>query len=185
MMDLFELGDDYFYLSAIPFVGLLLDLYIPKRVVLYLFVGVSILLIPTFFEYQFSISYVYELMLITAISCVYAYISKRLFDDVIHKKVLNLTLGITLIVILGIGNIFLSAFGKTTTAHVLSSNGYMIEKTVSQGFAGGVLEYYSLSKYSLLPIYCKQLDSHRVEKEEDDCIILFEETKLSFDICNQ
>jgi hypothetical protein len=61
---------------------------------------------------------------------------------------------------------------------------YKIEYIADQGFAGGALMKYELSKYWVIPILVKKVDYSVVGDTSNNCLIHFNKAKIDFNKCN-
>ncbi len=61
---------------------------------------------------------------------------------------------------------------------------YKVEYIKDQGFAGGALMKYEISKYALIPILTKEVDMAVDNDTTNSCLIHFTDIKMDFDKCN-
>jgi hypothetical protein len=61
---------------------------------------------------------------------------------------------------------------------------YKIDYIVDQGFAGGPLMKYEISKYAFIPVLIKKVDASIDEDVKGKCLIRFEKAKMDFNKCS-
>ena len=80
---------------------------------------------------------------------------------------------------------FLSMVGFIRVEREWHINNYKVEYIMDQGFAGGPLMKYKLSKYSLIPIFIKELEISVDNDTLNSCNVIFHESNVTFNRCEE
>lgn len=179
---LFENGNELFILFLSPILGLLIDKYLKRKLVLWAFGIISILLIPIFTPYYYVIPFTYQILGLLWFSIVYSFYSKQLIKK--NTKILSATIiSILLFVILGFGAFMDSFGGYTKVNQSWKGHGYKIEKKINYGFAGKPDTTYTLKEYTLIPLLEKNIETTVEIDSTNRCIIHFVTEKISLNKC--
>lgn len=73
--------------------------------------------------------------------------------------------------------------GTLTIENEWNIKGYKVEYRRDQGFSGGPLMTYQLSKYASIPIFIKNVDSKWDSDTTRNCWIRFDDEKFNFNKC--
>jgi hypothetical protein len=177
-----EHGNEIFILFLIPIVGLILDLTIDKKRMPYI-LGISIfLLLPILTGYKYIIPYLYQILGLTAFSSLYTFYSRQI-ENKKPKIISSILLTGLLFIILGFFAFMDSISGYQKIENSWKIDNYKIDYVTDQGFAGGALMRYEISKYSFIPILIKQVDYAVDNDTTNSCLVHFTDVKLDFDKC--
>lgn len=89
-----------------------------------------------------------------------------------------------LLAILGYAYFIDTMGGSQTTERKWKLDGYQIEYIKDQGFAGGPLMKYELSKFTAIPIFIKKMETVVEDDTTKNCDIRFDKSKMVFNKCN-
>lgn len=182
MIWFWEHGNEIFILFLIPTFGLILDLKIDKKKVPYL-LGVSVfILMPIVLGYKYIIPYFHQILGLTALSSLYTFFSRQI-ENKKPKIISSILLTVLLFIILGFFAFMDSISGYQKIENSWKVDNYKIDYVKDQGFAGGALLRYEISKYSFVPILVKQVDFEVDDDTTNSCLIHFTDIKLDFDKC--
>ncbi len=183
MYTLFEYGTDLFCLFIFPLIGLGFDYFVSKKKRLYAF-GISLLLLsPILTGYSYRIDYLYQIFGIITLGSIYSFYSTQI-EKKITKIITAVIISLLLLIILGFAA-FMDAFsGSQTIEKKWKVDNYKVEYIIDQGFSGRPLLKYELSKFTLIPIFEKKIET-TVEKDTvDNCKIYFKKSNLTFNECD-
>ena len=176
-------GNELFILFLTPIIGLILDFSLDRKKTLYVLCISLFLLFPILTGYNYIIPYAYQILGLTALSCLY-----RFYSNQIEKKTPKIVSAILfsglLLVILGYFAFMDSIAGYQRVENSWKIKNYKIEYVTDQGFAGGALMRYEISKYGLIPIFIKKIDYSVDDDTTNNCLIHFTDIKVDFDKCN-
>ncbi|UAY50837.1 hypothetical protein [Ferruginibacter albus] len=175
-------GNELFILFLTPIAGLIFDFFINKKATFYI-LGISLfLLLPLLTGYGYTIPYTPQILGLTALSCLYGFYSKQ-----IGKKSIKIISAILfsglLFIIFGYFAFMNSMSGYQRVENSWTIKNYKIEYIADQGFAGGPLMKYEISKYGLIPIFIKKIDYSVDNDTTNNCLIHFTDIKMDFDKC--
>jgi hypothetical protein len=181
MIWFWEHGNQLFILFLTPIIGLIFDLSLEKKKIVYLLSISLLLLLPILTDYQYIIPYTYQVLGLVFLSCLYYFYSMQ-----IEKRTPKVVSAV-IITALAFCIFGFFAFMNTMSGHQEVQNSwgirnYRIEYIKDQGFAGGPLMKYEISKYGLIPIFIKKVD--RSVDNDTSCLIHFTDIKMDFDKCN-
>lgn len=167
------------FFSTFPILGLLIKDNFSDKVILYILIAAAVLLLPALTGYSYIVSNGYAILIYISLACGYSFYLK----NIIRKIINALTTTFFLFLICGFISFFGAMGGSITVIQKWKLNGYNIEYKQDQGFAGGALMTYRLSKYAIIPIFLKEVDSKVDNDTINRCQIKFDEEKLIFDKC--
>ncbi len=175
-------GQDLFILSVFPIVGLILDLSVSKKIIgVSLFVA-GLLFAPAVLGYNYTIPYMYQVLLICILASIYAFYSSWVFPQS-WKVIMSLLTTAVLSIFLGYGA-FLDAFaGFQETKNTWEVEGYKIEYIKDQGFSGRPLMKYELSEYGYIPLFIKTIETVTEAEDAQQCSVNFENSHVTFNKC--
>lgn len=176
-------GEEIFILFLFPIIGLMFD-SVDNRRKTYILLSSTVFLIPIFTGYTYIISWLYQILGLVVLSCIYSFCSTQ-----IKSKALKITSAIVisgvLLILFGFFA-FMDAFGGyQKVENEWEVDGYKIEYIRDQGFSGEPLFKYELKKYTLVPIFIKQVETVVDHNEAENCHIIFTSSKIDFDKCNE
>ena len=178
-----EHGNELFVLFLTPVIGLILDFSLNRKTTLYVLCISLFLLLPILTGYDYIIPYAYQILGLIALSCLYRFYSKQ-----IEKKTPKIITAILftglLLIILGYFAFMDSMSGFQRVENFWKIKNYKIDYVRDQGFAGGPLMRYEISKYGLIPIFIKKVDYAIDDDSTNSCLIHFTDIKMDFDKCN-
>ena len=176
-------GQQLFILFAFPLIGLGFDFWLSKKRTVYILIASLVLLTPIFTGYSYLVSWAYQFFGLVGLSCAYSFYSMQI-ENKAPKFVSAVIISGLLFLILG-WFAFMDAFsGSQTTENDWAIGRYKIEYIRDQGFAGGPLMKYQLSKYGLIPIFIKVVEISEERDTVYNCEIPFENNKIIFNKCN-
>ena len=167
---------NYTVLVVSPVLGLIFDILLPKKVVTVLLIISALLLAPIFFGYISGINYFFETAAVIFSASIYFFITRR-----IKQKSSKVALSISTVVILFIGVFgyaYMHLFSGQEYVRKVWDDGerYRIEYIEEAGFSGKHLMSYRLEKYSIIPVYVKQMARVREEDTTKNGYIIFTDT---------
>ena len=172
-----ENGNELFILFLIPIVGLVIDFSLTKRITLYTFGISAFLLLPILTGYIYIIPYFYQILGLTSLGCLYSFYSRQI--EMRTPKIISAILfSVLLFVILGFFAFMDSMSGFQKVENSWTIGKYKIEYTKDQGFAGGALMKYEISKYSFIPLLIKKVDYAVDNDTTSSCLIHFTDIKI-------
>jgi len=183
MYQLIKYGNECFILFLFPLIGLFFEGKFSRRNVFWIIGISSLLLIPIFTPYTYVIPYVYRTLILMISSAFFTMFLKEL-----GKRRLKVACAVIasaiLFVVLGFFAFMDSFSGYQRVERYWRTGKYKIEYIRDQGFAGGPLLKYELSKYAFIPLFVRQIDTAVDNDAEETCTIYFSESKLSFNKCD-
>ncbi|MCH2235590.1 MAG: hypothetical protein MK078_15220 [Crocinitomicaceae bacterium] len=142
----------------------------------------GILFAPIFNGYLYIITWLYQLFGLVLLGGLYSLFSKNL-KEMTYKILTSVLLSGFLLILLGWFSFMDSFGGNQKVLQTWETDNYKIEYIKDQGFAGGPLMKYELSVYSSIPIFIKKIETARKDEMEDKCIVIFPESELIFNKC--
>ena len=175
-------GNELFIFFLFPVIGIILDLKVSKKKILILTIISGILFAPIFNGYLYIITWLYQLYGLVLLGGLYSLFSKNL-KEMTYKILTSVLLSGFLLILLGWFSFMDSFGGNQKVLQTWETDNYKIEYIKDQGFAGGPLMKYELSVYSSIPIFIKKIETARKDEMEDKCIVIFPESELIFNKC--
>lgn len=176
-------GNELFILFLTPIVGLIFDFVLGRKAAIYVLSISLFLSLPIFTGYNYTLPYVYQVLGLTILSCLYRSYSKQI-EKRAPKIISAILFSGLLFIILGYFAFMNSMTGFQRVENSWKINNYKIEYITDQGFAGGPLMKYEISKYGLIPIFIKKLEYTVDDDTTNNCLIHFNDIKMDFDKCN-
>lgn len=175
-------GNELFILFLFPLIGLVIDLWVPKKITNYTLIISGILCLPIFTGYSYLIPWLYQIFGLIFLSVLYALYSNEI-GKLSPKIISSAVIAGLLFIILGWFSFMDSFSGYQKVVHSWKTSNYKIEYIKDQGFAGSPLMKYELSEYAVIPIFIKKIETVRRNDSADKCIITFPMNKLKFNKC--
>jgi hypothetical protein len=176
-------GQQLLILFVFPLIGLALDFMAGKKKIVYTLGASGVLLSPALTGYSYIVDWAYTVLALVALSCVYALFSKQI-ESRMPKVISAIVISSVLLVALGWGA-FMNAFmGFQLIENRWETKGYRVEYIRDQGFAGRPLMKYELSRYGVLPIFIKRIDTAVDSDTTQNCHVNFVNSNLVFDKCS-
>lgn len=176
-------GKVIFWFFLFPILGLLFNLKLNKKTISRLLYLSILLFLPILTGYDYIIPHFYTFILFILLSCIWRFILND-FEKKRTKIILSSVITLILFVALGF-ILFISVMsGYKEVVNSWKIRNFKIEYTKDQGFAGGALMTYEISKYSVIPFFIKKVDQTVDDDTTNKCIIHFNEIKLDFNTCN-
>lgn len=174
-------GDEIFYLSCFPLVGLGISLYFKKKIKTIFFIAITLFVLPFFLGYFFFLIpiniVVFNLVLGGLFSLLISRIDKK------RKIITSFIVTLILLISLGFLSLLDGFIGYKDVQHVWQKDDYNVELMKDQGFAGRPLMTYVLNKKMLGGVYIKKLDEVKVRNVSDSCKVEFSKSTVVFDRC--
>jgi hypothetical protein len=177
-------GLGLFLLAIFPCLGLLLEITISSKVILYILILASILLSPILMGYKYIIPSGYNLSILLILAVLYSFLSRKI-KNLSFKIIIPLLSSIVLTIILSIYALFM----KEINAHQLAKikwnvDGYQVVYIYEKKHLENAIKKYELNEFASLPIFIKKIEVV-IEKESFiDCKINFQKSQIVFDKCN-
>jgi len=181
MIDFGRYSEEILLLITFPVVGFLFTLILSQKQLRLLAIITAVMVLP------FLLSYFYILPWLNI------FIPEILFAAVFALSTYNLSqwgrfiraVWVTGFLFIPFVPLLMNAFlsGEQSVESRWSSGGYRIEYTKDQGFSGGALMRYELSKYALIPVLAKKLEAVREDADKQTCTVRFTESRITFDRC--
>jgi MFS family permease len=176
-------GREMFIFFLFPIAGLVLDAILDTRKLIYILAVAGLFVSPAVTGYSYTFSWGYGLFFFLALSSGYSLISKEIGDQK-GKIWLAVFSSGALFLVLGLFFFIASFSGSQTVEGEWQTEDYKIEYIRDQGFAGGPLMKYELSKYSQIPFFIKKIETRVDSDTTENCELIFEESKILFDKCD-
>jgi hypothetical protein len=179
MLYLIEKGYIIFWFFSFPIFGLLVQRRFSKTTIKSVLIIVGLLFIPKLVGYQYVMPFLYELLFFIALVFFYA-----LYSELASWMK---ALSISAVLFLGLGFVigFLSMMGVIKVEREWEIENYKVEYIRDQGFSGGPLMSYKLSKIASIPIFIKELEVVIDRDTLNSCDIDFYESNLTFNKCER
>ena len=181
MIWLGEHGNQLFILFLTPVIGLIFDLSLNKKMIVYLLSISFLLLLPILTGYQYIIPNAYQVLGLLFLSCLYYFYSIQI-EKRTPKIISAIIVAALAFCVFGFFAFIDSMSGYQEVEKSWRIRNYRIEYIKDQGFAGGPLMKYEISKYGLIPIFIKKVD-HSFDNDTN-CLIHFTDIRVDFDKCN-
>ena len=168
-----------FLAFTLPWLGFGLYKIDAGKLPLIILITASILLLPALTGYVYVIENFYGCLAYLIVICGYTLLLKY-----IARKITS-TISISIILFLIGGFLaFIGAMaGTITIENQWSYKNYKIEYVRDQGFAGGPKMTYELSKYFVVPIFIKKVDSKWDNDTTTNCWVKFDDEGFNFNKC--
>jgi hypothetical protein len=177
-----ENGDQLFILFLTPVVGLIFDFTLDKKKVLYLLCISLFLLLPILTGYAYIISYAYQVLGLLLLSSLYYFYSRQI-EKRTPKIISAVIMAALAFCILGFFAFMESMSGNQEVKNSWRVKNYKIDYIKDQGFAGGPLMKYEISKYGFIPIFIKKVDASVDDDTTNSCLVHFSDIKMDFNKC--
>jgi hypothetical protein len=118
-----------------------------------------------------------------ALGCLYRFYSKQIEKNT-PKIVSAISFSALLFIILGYFAFMDSMSGYQRIENSWNIQNYKIDYVTDQGFAGGPLMRYEISKYGAIPIFIKKVDYAIDNDTINNCLIHFTDINVDFNKCN-
>ena len=177
-------GNDLFILFLFPLIGLGFDVWLSKKIVIYVLILSGIFLCPILTEYKYVIPFAYQFFALLFLGSLYSFGSRKTTEKIFLKAIGAIIFSGVLFVVFAIGSSFGSFAGSQTVEKQWIVDGYKVEYIRDQGFAGGPLLKYELSKYAWIPLFIKKIETSIDKDTSQSCTIHFVRSQVDFDKCN-
>ncbi|MCZ4224649.1 hypothetical protein [Pedobacter rhodius] len=178
MYYLVEQGFNILWFLLSPVVGELLLKYSSREIVKTLLIASALLFLPILIGYSYTFPYFNEILFFAILATSYTFIVQVISPQ---TKIV-----IFVVSVFGLfGLVCLSKIaGTITVEEKWEFENYKIEYKKDQGFSGGPLFTYKLSRYTKIPIFIKVIEIKvAVPDTLNGCSINFPKSKLTFDKC--
>jgi hypothetical protein len=176
-------GNELFILFLTPILGLVFDLFLGRKSILYILCISLFLLSPILLGYNYIIPYLYQILGLTTLGCLYRFYSKQI-EKSTPKIVSAISFSALLFIVFGYFAFIDSMSGYQRIENSWKIQNYKIDYVTDQGFAGGPLMRYEISKYGAIPIFIKKIDYSIDNDTTNNCLIHFTNIKMDFNKCN-
>lgn len=168
-----------FWFFTFPLLGWVIHKHISKKLICYILYIALALFLPAFTGYHYVVNNGYGYLFYVLLAFGYALMHKtteyKLLPTIIFSVVLFIFCGFTAF----IGGMA----GTITVEKEWKVKGFKVEYVKDQGFAGGPLMTYELSKYAVIPIFIKHVDGRRDDDTTGSCWIKFANARFDFNKC--
>jgi len=173
-----EQGFNILWFLLSPVAGELLLKYSSRENIKTLLISSALLFSPILIGYSYTFPYFNEILFFVILSTSYTFI----------VQLINPQTKIAIFVVSVFGLFGLTCLAKmagtVTVENKWEFEKYRIEYIRDQGFSGGPLYTYKLSKYTKIPIFIKELEIKVAIRDTlEGCSINFTENQLTFDKC--
>lgn len=168
-----------FFFFTFPLVSLITHRYLTKEAISYILYPCIVFLLPVLSGYSYIIENMYGFLFYISLTCIYTLCVKK-FN---YKIASSFILATILFFICG----FLSFMGAFTGSIIVEKEWtlkkYKIQYVRDQGFSGGPLVTYQLSKYAIIPLFIKHIDTEIDNDTTQNCWIKFTDAGFNFNKC--
>lgn len=175
-------GRQLFILVLFPFLGLALEIGLSSKTIRIISIAAVVILIPILFGYNYTLSDAYRFLVLILLACLYSFFSRHIQKNTMKFVAAVLSAGL-LLVILGYAYFIAIMAGSQTTEKKWKLNGYQIEYIKDQGYTGHLMKY-ELSKFTMIPILMKKIETVVEDDSINNCDIRFDKSKIIFNKCN-
>ena len=183
MHDFTQYGNEGFILFLFPLIGLLFERLLSRRNVFWI-IGISfLLLIPIFTPYTYVVPYAFRTLILIMVSASFTVFLGNLGKRNV-KVICAVILTVVLFVVLGFLSFMDSFSGSRRVERSWHTGRYRIEYIVGQGFSGRPGLTYELSKYTLIPLLIRHIDTTVDSDTANSCVLYFSESELFFNKCD-
>jgi hypothetical protein len=165
-----------------PFLGLALEIGLSSKTIRIISIAAVVILIPILFGYNYTLSDAYRFLVLILLACLYSFFSRQIQKNTMKFVAAVLSAGL-LLVILGYAYFIAIMAGSQTTEKKWKLNGYQIEYIKDQGYTGHLMKY-ELSKFTMIPILMKKIETVVEDDSINNCTIRFDKSKIIFNKCN-
>jgi len=160
-----------------PIAGTLLLRYCSKELIKTILIASSILFLPIFMGYNYTFPYFNELLFFIIGATSFARLLKEV--KIQATVICTLILSFILFCLAGMATIA----GTLTVQNQYEIGEYKIAYIKDQGFSGGALYTYTLSRYTQIPIFIKEIEIKEYNDNLHECKIDFIKAQIIFDKC--
>lgn len=168
----------YFWFSLVPLFSVFLRAALPKKIIGIIGITAAVACAPILFGYQYIFGSIQKLAVFIILSCVTALI----LEKIEFKSGILFSMLVFVMMCLVLWPKVFGAGDLTLEKEWIVGN-YKVEYFSDQGFAGRPSLYYKLSKYGVIPVFAKELETAFDEDSVANCIVRFPENRLIFDKC--
>jgi hypothetical protein len=168
-----------FFFFTFPLLGWAFYEYTSKKFISYVLIVSSALLLPVFTGYAYVVDNAYGYLFYILLTFGYALMHKATK----YKFPPTFIFSVVLFIACGFIGFIGGMAGTVTVDREWKLKGYKIEYVRDQGFAGGPLMTYQLSKYAVIPIFIKHVDTKVDDDTTSACWIKFADAGFNFNKC--
>lgn len=168
------------FLFTFPLLGWFLHQQYPKKAIAIIFFTAIGLLLPALTGYSYVLNNAYGYLSYISLASGYAYILTT--DE--YKFGPTAVISVLLFLFCGFFSFIGGVAGSITVEKEWRLKGYRVTYVKDQGFAGGPLMTYQLSKYGMIPIFVKKMEVKRDDDTTGSCWIKFDEAGFNFNKCS-
>lgn len=172
-------------LLTFPIVGAIIGMLLPKKVIITFLVISLLLLAPLLWGYMCVVKYFYVISATILLACLYSFI-----PNIITKRKFG---GIFIALFISI--LFFIGFSVYAFFHMYDGQEYVryswnvdksyrVEYVEEAGFSGRHIMSYMLDKFSIIPLYYKQIERVNEDEAAKDCGVTFKDNNMLFDRCS-
>jgi uncharacterized membrane protein YfhO len=167
--------------SVLPLVGLVIEKSFEKKVIcIAIYVSLAFLL-PIFSGYDYVIDNGYGIIIYIILTCGYGLFIMNVQRQIPVTLVFTAVICPICLFLAFVG----SMAGTITTEREWSFQNYKVAYVRDQGFSGGPLMTYQLSKYAKMPLFIKHIDTKVDTDTTGSCWVKFADTRFNFNKCNR
>jgi len=152
---------------------------LPQKVISYTIYISLALLLPAIPGYYYIIDSAYCILIYILLTFSYGWIVKVST----YKFLPTALFSAVLFVICGFLGFIGGMAGSVKVENEWKEKGYKVQYIRDQGFAGGPLMKYQLSKYALIPLFIKPVDTQVDDDTTSACWVRFTQANFNFDKC--
>ncbi|WP_212006475.1 hypothetical protein [Chitinophaga sp. HK235] len=169
-----------FLFFTFPLLGWLIHQCFSKKTISYILCISLVLLLPALTGYSYVVDNAYGYLFYILLTFAYALIHKVTEYKFLPTGIISLSLFLLCVFISFMGVVA----GTITVERKWKLKGYKIEYIRDQGFAGRPLMTYQLSKYAMIPIFLKHVDTKVDDDTTHTCWIKFADAGFNFNKCS-
>jgi hypothetical protein len=166
-----------------PVIGFNKDIFLSVKKVWYALGGSFLLLVPVFAGYSYTIPFLFQILGLIAAAGVYSFYCRQI-DGRTAKIVWALLFAGFLLLVLGYAAFADAMSGSQKLVQTWKVGDYKIDYIKDQGFSGGELRQYEISRYSLVRLLVKKLDYSVDRDTANSCLVYFSDINMNFDKCS-
>ena len=183
MYDLIKYGNEAFILFTFPLVGLVFERTLSKRQTLVIMGIAAVLFLPIITPYRYIIPYAFRTLLLIMLSAAFGCYLKTLEKNGTKVWISFITSAILFFPFAFFG--YMDSFaGYQKVQRTWHVDDYRVEYIADQGFAGRARMTYELSKYCMIPLLIRNVETIVDNDTTGSCLLEFAESRIVFDKCN-
>ena len=168
-----------FWFFTFPLLGWVIHKHISKKLICYILYITLALFLPAFTGYHYVVNNGYGYLFYVLLAFGYALMHKTTE----YKLLPTIIFSVVLVIFCGFTAFIGGMAGTITVEKEWKVKGFKVEYVKDQGFAGGPLMTYELSKYAVIPIFIKHVDGRRDDDTTGSCWIKFANARFDFNKC--